>query len=66
LPDPSDRRVLLLQLTPNGKKLADRAIARHFANLDGTLDDLTSRERAQLTALLAKLLHGLESCPSSS
>lgn len=60
-PDADDRRSYIIRLTPAGKKLADRAIATHFAATDELLDALTSDERAQLAGLLSKLLGSFES-----
>ena len=59
-PDPDDRRSYLVKLTPAGKKLADKAIARHFAGMEGTLDVLSSTEQDRLAELLSKLLASLE------
>jgi DNA-binding MarR family transcriptional regulator len=59
-PDPDDRRSYLVKLTPAGKKLADKAIARHFAGVEGALDALSSAEQDRLAELLSKLLASLE------
>jgi DNA-binding MarR family transcriptional regulator len=56
LPDPSDRRGILVELTPASKRLADRAIEMQIAMLAKQLSVLTRSERAQLGDLLAKLL----------
>lgn len=60
VPDPADRRSLVVRLTPKGRLLADEAIARHFRGLAETLSALDDDERTQLIGLLAKLLHALE------
>lgn len=62
-PDPEDRRGVLVQLTPAGRALADRAIAVHFQATAEVLGGLTSRETAQLDHLMAKLLLSLEQTP---
>lgn len=59
-PDPNDRRGVIVQLTPKGRALADRAIALHFAGMTAALDGLDPDERKRLTALLAKLLASVE------
>jgi DNA-binding MarR family transcriptional regulator len=59
-PDPNDRRGIIVQLTPKGRALADRAIALHFAGMTAALDGLEPDERKHLTALLAKLLASAE------
>ena len=60
-PDPDDRRGYLVKLTPAGKRLADKAIARHFAGVEGALEVLSSAEQDRLAELLSKLLASLES-----
>jgi DNA-binding MarR family transcriptional regulator len=66
VPDPSDRRGIIVELTPSGKTLADRAIDLQFAMLDERLSALTRSERVQLSALLSKLLFSLEAADSVS
>lgn len=60
LPDPKDRRGTIVRLTPKGRALADRAIKVHFESLAESLSGLGKGERAQLTALLGKLLVSVE------
>jgi DNA-binding MarR family transcriptional regulator len=60
VPDPSDRRGIIVELTPSGRALADRAIDLQFTMLDERLSALTRSERVQLSALLSKLLFSLE------
>jgi DNA-binding MarR family transcriptional regulator len=55
LPDPSDRRGVLIALTPSGHQLVDAAIARHMANEHRILSGLTGAEQRQLADLLRKL-----------
>jgi DNA-binding MarR family transcriptional regulator len=59
-PDPNDRRGVIVQLTPKGRALADRAIAQHFSGMTAALTGLEPSERRQLTVLLAKLLASVE------
>lgn len=59
-PDPSDRRSVIVRLTPAGKQLADKAIEQHFDALDEVFDVLDASEHAQLAGLLSKLLGALE------
>jgi DNA-binding MarR family transcriptional regulator len=59
-PDPNDRRGTLVRLTRRGKALIDRALEEHVANEERLLAHMSRRERAQLDALLRKLLAGLE------
>ncbi len=54
-PDPADRRVKLLALTPAGRRLRTKLDADLSDELPG-LDSLTPTERAHLERLLAKLL----------
>jgi DNA-binding MarR family transcriptional regulator len=59
-PDPDDRRGVLIELTPAGRKVIDAAYPEHMANEDRLLAPLTKSERKQLASLLKKLLAGLE------
>jgi DNA-binding MarR family transcriptional regulator len=54
--DSRDRRSCTVQLTPAGKRLADRAIAAHFERMSRLLFELSSSERRVLADLLCKLL----------
>jgi DNA-binding MarR family transcriptional regulator len=54
-PDPNDGRVVRVRLTRAGKSLLERALVDHAANEERLLSGLTSRERAQLAALLRRL-----------
>ncbi len=58
-PDPTDRRGILIELTPAGRRLIDPAVAAHVANESKLLSALTGAERRQLASLLRKLLLGL-------
>ena len=60
VPDPRDRRATIIQLTPVGRALADRAIALHFKRLEETFGCLTKAERLHLSAILSKLLGAVE------
>jgi DNA-binding MarR family transcriptional regulator len=54
-PDPSDRRGVLITLTPKGRRLVDKASVTHMANEERILSGLTAAERRQLAGLLRKL-----------
>jgi DNA-binding MarR family transcriptional regulator len=56
LPDPSDRRGRLVELTPKGRELVDKAVVEHLANEERLLSGLTAAERKKLGDLLRKLL----------
>jgi len=58
-PDPGDRRGLLIELTPAGRRLVDATLIEHMANEHNLLSALTPAERGQLASLLRKLLLGL-------
>ena len=60
LPDPNDRRGVLIELTDEGLEVVDAAVAANSANDRQLLGRLDPREIAQLEALLRKLLAGLE------
>jgi len=54
-PDPKDARLLMVQLTPRGRRMIERAIVEAFRITEETLAPLDRRERATLLALLQKL-----------
>jgi len=54
-PDPSDRRGILIALTPEGRSLVDKAAVKHMANEQRILSGLTAAEQRQLADLLRKL-----------
>ena len=54
-PDPSDRRGVLITLTPEGGSLVDEAAVKHMANERRILSGLTAAEQRQLADLLRKL-----------
>ncbi|MBU1330800.1 MAG: MarR family transcriptional regulator [Gammaproteobacteria bacterium] len=56
---PSDRRGVLVALTPAGFELIDGMLAAHVANLQRVLGGLSAAEQHQLHALAGKLLAGL-------
>ncbi len=58
-PDPTDRRGILIELTPAGHRLVDATVAAHLANESNLLGALNRTERRQLASLLRKLLLGL-------
>ncbi len=60
LADPNDRRGVIVKLTPAGRALADKAIARHFKAAAALLGGMTRAEREQLGALLTGLLQTIE------
>ena len=60
LANPSDARSLLVQLTPAGLELIDRAVTAHVANEARLLAPIAAVELAQLEARLAELLAVLE------
>jgi len=65
LPDPSDRRGVLIQMTPDAIKLIDRAIAAHVAEEHRMVAALAPKERRALQKLLSKLLRAVDPVPES-
>ncbi|MDM0022739.1 MarR family winged helix-turn-helix transcriptional regulator [Variovorax saccharolyticus] len=61
LAHPDDARSLLVQLTPDGLALIDRAVAAHVANEHRILAGFKGSELSALDARLSKLLALLES-----
>jgi len=60
VPNPEDARSLLVQLTPAGLALIDRAVTAHVQNEHNILAPLSAAEQAELDACLVKLLAVLE------
>lgn len=60
LPDPADRRGVIVRLTPRGRALADQAIALHFEEAAKLLGFLSKSDRALLDGLLSQMLLRLE------
>lgn len=58
--DPTNRRRVLITLTPAGLDLVDRVVEGHYANEDRLLAALEPAERRQLIELLRKLLISLD------
>ena len=54
-PDPSDRRGVIITLTPRGRRLVDQAAVKHLANERRILSGLSAAEQRQLAGLLRKL-----------
>lgn len=59
-PSPSDRRSVIVRLTPQGFEKANQAIELFFARNADLLSGLDSREQSELERLLAKLLRSVE------
>jgi len=58
--DPNDGRVMVVELTAAGRRLADKAAAIHFRALAETFTGLSPQDTAQLNASLARLMAVLE------
>jgi len=56
---PTDRRGVLVALTPQGLALIERLVLLHVDNERAMLSALSANEQRQLDQLLAKLLHGM-------
>jgi DNA-binding MarR family transcriptional regulator len=56
LPDRNDRRVVRVRLKPAGVKLINLAVEGHLENEEHILESLSVKERAQLAALLRRLM----------
>jgi DNA-binding MarR family transcriptional regulator len=60
LPNPADRRGSLVELSDDGRRVVDDAMARHAETEHGLVAALTTPERGQLERLLRKLLLSVE------
>ena len=52
---PGDRRVKVLKLTPEGKRVAETAYGRHATELESAMTVLNSAEKLELRTTLKKL-----------
>lgn len=66
VPDPSDRRGILVELTPLGLTIVDEIAEAHMSNERELLATLTHDEQRDLAALLKKLLLAFEQSHPSS
>lgn len=57
-PHPSDRRMLTIHLTEQGKTLIENILPDHFCRTTGLMAKLTSQEKKTLAKLLKKLSAG--------
>lgn len=55
-PDPSDRRGVIIDLTPKGRKLIDAATATRFEEAAGSMPELPPADRNQLESMLREWL----------
>jgi len=60
IPDPEDRRGILVELTEQGRELIDSALPLHVANEARLLQSLSTAEQHILAELLRKWLASLE------
>jgi DNA-binding MarR family transcriptional regulator len=56
LPDPRDRRGVIVRLTPAGRSTVDDALAGLLAREHDLLADLDAYERSELSTLLRRLV----------
>ena len=63
LPDPSDRRGVLVRLTAEGRDRADQALAGLLAQERAILAELTRAQRGELAGLLRQLTAPFDNIP---
>ncbi|KOG88361.1 MarR family transcriptional regulator, partial [Streptomyces varsoviensis] len=63
LPDPSDRRGVLVRLTPEGRDRADQALAGLLAQERAILVELSRPQRRELADLLRQLTAPFDNIP---
>jgi len=59
-PDPDDRRSVLVQLTPSGRKTIDRAVSTEAAREESVFASLTPGDRKELNDALRRLMQTFE------
>jgi DNA-binding MarR family transcriptional regulator len=62
---PTDKRIVLVQLTDEGYEVIDGAVGDHLDNERRILEPLSSNETRHLERLLRKLERGLSEPPGS-
>ncbi len=65
-PDPNDRRMTPVTLTPAGDAVLQRVVPAYFQRMGSLVGHLTETERRTLVALLSKLVRGDEAADASS
>jgi DNA-binding MarR family transcriptional regulator len=60
VPDPVDRRGVLVELTAEGLEVVDRATVAHLENEERLLRSLSAPERRRIASVLRRLLLELE------
>jgi DNA-binding MarR family transcriptional regulator len=60
MPDPGDRRAIIIELLPKGRTLVDEVMESHMQNEERLLAPLSADERERLAALLRQLLVSIE------
>ncbi|MET4644298.1 DNA-binding MarR family transcriptional regulator [Streptomyces atratus] len=63
LPDPSDRRGVLVRLTPEGRDKADQSLAGLLAQERAILGELSRHQRGELASLLRQLTAPFDNIP---
>ncbi|GKX55557.1 MarR family transcriptional regulator [Leminorella grimontii] len=61
IPDPSDRRGVIVKITPEGRKLTLEAVVTHVAIEKALIQGLDVEDREQLAELLKKLIKSQKS-----
>jgi DNA-binding MarR family transcriptional regulator len=64
VPDPDDRRGLLIRLTPAGKCLGDAAFERYNKEIHQLMGHLALEQRTEVVNLLRTLLSPFETSPT--
>ena len=59
MPDADDRRMVVIELTPKGKRVIDAATVTRFAQAKESLPPLSSEEMRTMAALLRRWLASL-------
>ncbi|MDT5314696.1 MAG: hypothetical protein QOE74_3716, partial [Mycobacterium sp.] len=60
IPNPSDRRSLLIRIGKGGRSFLRKFLPGHWAHLQHLMSDMTPAQRRQLQSLLGKFLESIE------
>jgi DNA-binding MarR family transcriptional regulator len=62
-PDPADRRMLAVRLTPKGERVLFEVLPKHFRRMAWLLEPLSNDERRTMVDLMAKIIRRAGEAP---
>ena len=62
-PHPTDRRMIVISLTPSGRQFIGQSLSQHYQNVTRIVGCLTPQERATMLCVYAKILNAFDAAP---